>query len=301
MPWPRFGPSSTVSKKSGKGPGASMVPAEARQEPPLYGLSPRNGLHTLGGWRQMSFMEPQCRALVRELTAAIASTTFAAPRRSSDRTLRFDAATRRPMSPRYSERGLEALLYGKWNVDRGDHARTDLWDGILGYQTPLFDSRNRGGWGNVDLLAVKGGDIVVVELKLGQSNEAPTRPLVESATYGVALRTVNDVLRSEANARLEAAGQLPLSEPFGIRLLILAPLDYWKRWEARGRLKPDAFAAAWAAYQALVDALGRAGFPVAFGWINGERRAERELIDPGECDLLHVGLCEGYPPKPVLA
>ncbi len=129
------------------------------------------------------------------------------------------------------ERILEAKLI---NLRRRSSEGQDVWHHLVAWQIPLFDKREKKGWGYVDLLGLStNGSPVVVELKRGNNSGCtPLAALLEALSYALVIAKQWGKLREEL--RLERS--LPDNLPEKVRsnevgLVILASEDYWKHWQ----------------------------------------------------------------------
>lgn len=238
-------------------------------EPPFYGLTPVSGLHHLkDGWNQVTSMKEQCDWLLKELQPALDATRILAPNRPGRRK-KFKLSERlqqaRPGNGK--ERQLEWDLFNKWGpTSDGQDATHDFWKRIVSFQVPLYDNNLHDGWDKIDLVAVsRDGEPVIIELKKGDSQEKPLRPLLEAAGYAVALEKVWPAFQKELQEMIDGI-ELSVKvnpEPENFRLVILAPGEYW-RWLAKRPID----AATWGQFKALTESLGQSGFPVSYAQIN---------------------------------
>jgi hypothetical protein len=209
--------------------------------------SPEQGLHYLKDeWRQKSYLEDDCLALTARLDAAIRASEVAAPKRG-ERGYRLSRAD-------------EAQLFAAYGPGSGLSVSA-VWHRLVAYQIPLFDSVARERWGNIDLLGLtEAGDPVVVELKIGESQDTPLHALLEAATYAVALRKNWAHVARELEAK--ELGLAVSAAPTQWRLVLLAPRAYWESWSTRtatGRTVSDS---ARRAYLQLCEAFAVEYMPV---------------------------------------
>ena len=198
---------------------------------------PLPGFHVLKDhWSQRSYLEYDCRTLMGDgqLKSALAVTLEAAPKRTQGYVPpRLERAYKLPedMSEDSKERRLEAGLFAKYG-----HASSPpvsgLWDRLVYFQVPLFNSRNKGGWGCIDLLALTAqGEPVIIELKIAESGDTPLHALLEAATYATVLRSNWDRVAQELRDFSSAEDlSLPVSDdPQRWPIVLLAPPAYWNR------------------------------------------------------------------------
>jgi len=132
------------------------------------------------------------------------------------------------------ERILEAKLFNRWCQSSEGQ---DVWDNLVAWQIPLFDNRKRDGWGDIDLLGLKAGFPVIVELKGGNNFSCtPLAALLEALSYALVIAKHWGEVKKELLAR-KLPNDLPKEVlPEQVCLVILAPEDYWKHWqEERGK------------------------------------------------------------------
>lgn len=238
---------------------------------PYYGVDAHAGLHVLKDkWKQKSFLFQQCEELARTLDAAIAATTRAAPSRKREQ-LHFNHRHTRlsveemghskshPGVIRDSdERKLEDALLSAFCTDAT--SIPGLWTRIVAKQYALFAEQEKGGWGYIDLLGVSNNQPVVIELKKATSTEPPLRPLIEAASYAIALKKN---WASFADAFAAVHGTVSTAED-PIPLVVIAPRSYWDSWSGQQPWN--------APYRTLVDALAAHGYPAKFASIRAKLR-----------------------------
>ena len=200
------------------------------------GEIPLPGLYVLkDGWIQRSYLEYDCRTLMGDgqLKSAIALTFEAAPERTQGYfppRLQGDYKTPMDMSEASKERRLEAGLFDKYR-HASSPSVSGLWNWLVYYQVPLFNSRNKGGWGFIDLLGLTAhGEPVVIELKTGDSNDTPLHALLEASTYATVLRRHWKQVAQELR-EFSSAQNLSLTvsdEPRAWPIVLLAPPAYWE-------------------------------------------------------------------------
>lgn len=241
-------------------------------EPPL-------GLHELRNrWTQRSRIGGHCRELAAGLDAAIRATRAAVPRRPlRGKRFSIDAATHRSrkalegMDATSAERRIEQRLYLAYGP-AGELGATDLWERIVAFQLPLFDSQRRQGWGHIDLLALDSqGHPVVIELKKHDAVETPLRALVEGLANAVAVEENWPEMSAEIRTTCAARGlRCAVSETAApVAVVALAPESYWRAWEPGGPLGRRADAAAREGFRQLRSACAAAGYPThlaSFDW-----------------------------------
>ena len=243
---------------------------------PFYGVTPSRGLHELRNkWVQRTYLAEQCEALIRELPSAIQATNSDAPCRSErGKTFRIHApsngvrAEHDAMHESSKERRLERRIYEAYQPSRGDTANA-LWHQLVAFQVPLAERQQSRGWGKIDLLALTAdGHPIIVELKTDESTETPLRAILEGMANAVAVAKNWSYLSREILASLSAHGRSALVASGLVipRTLVLAPDQYWKRWEeggaeARREVTPESRAAVRALRRAAADQQ----FPVDLG------------------------------------
>ena len=260
---------------------------------PFYGVTPSRGLHELRNKGvQRTYLAEQCEALLRELPLAIQATKSDAPCRwkcgKSYRIHAPDNSARTEhdaMHESSRERRLERRIYEAYQPSRGDTANA-LWYQLVALQVPLAESHKSKGWGKIDLLALAAdGQPVVVELKTEESTETPLRAILEGMANAVAVAENWAHLSKRILVSLSAHGRsvMVASGPVIPRTLVLAPDEYWKRWEeggaeARREVTPESRAAV----RALRHAAAEQQFPVDLGVLT--ETADTILLRRAEVD-----------------
>jgi len=136
---------------------------------------------------------------------------------------------------RDDERGIEHRLFDSCGPALAPFP-TPVWQQLVAYQVPLFDSVSRATWGHVDLLAItEESQPVVIELKRGRSTESPLRALVECVANMIAVKNnwqgISDEIQRLDNVKAEFRSKsAALLKPKG---LLLAPDTYWEAWSSR--------------------------------------------------------------------
>jgi hypothetical protein len=184
------------------------------------------------------------------------------------------------------ERYLEACVFDKWFLDPPTAKAAELWDHIVGYQFPLYEKGGKGnkkGWDKLDLLGIRDGLPVVIELKRakGKESETPFRALVEAIANAVALQKIWKEVHPEL---LELVGRNPgvhatipvKLPPAPISVVVLAPSPYWHYWRTRfddGKLR--GLRPAWLK---LIKAAKDAGYRVSMGSLVMESDARPPIV-----------------------
>jgi len=231
------------------------------------------GLHRLKDrYKQVSMLDEHCRAVISDLTAALAATMGAVPdgRQTGYRIAEHQTPAR--ASAGQSERRLEARVFCRWKCGNGMQPVRGLWDCLVAYQIPLFDRQAKAGWGYIDLLGYASATQtpIIVELKDAGSPETPLRAMLEGVAYAIAVRKLwTDIGRSIHSAFPDLPVKA-LTETDEVGVVVLAPEAYWLQWTERSnepeyRLRRRYIQAAGAAFAELVESLRAAGYPIAFG------------------------------------
>lgn len=206
---------------------------------PLYNVDPGStGFHILKDkWCQRSYIYEHCHALLGKgvLEKTISATRCSAHARTAAQGFIIGDEQRKPKNEitEGTERWWEAKLYEEYKGPI--RPRVDVWHAIVARQVPLYSSQMRGGWGEIDLLAVgKDWCPAVVELKLDKkgNNESPQRPLFEAVGYALALQECWVDFRPEFDeivASLDGTLQ-PEEGPKQMTAILLAPKGYWDYW-----------------------------------------------------------------------
>lgn len=252
--------------------------------PPNSRCRPQDGFHVLKDvCDRKTYFGGQSREIADDLEAAIEGTRRAAPSRTRNQSyLLGDSAHRVPTDQisTETERGLEARLLSKWTLDNdvGNSRVEDLWEALVARQVPLFDSKDKEGWGWIDLLAVDHLSFpIVVELKRADSTEPVLRAACEAIAYTIALEAIWNDFRPEWEKRLDAANMdVPEGNWNTKRLVVLAPTAYWKTVRSRGNIKENHWQDAWINYNALVTKLQASGFDLShWSFVDAEEGDER--------------------------
>jgi hypothetical protein len=142
---------------------------------------------------------------------------------------------------------------------------------IVDFQTPLNVHRD-DGLGKVDLLG-SGYGLCVVELKVhrqGSGQDNPLNAVLEAVGYCAVVEHNSETIRNELRDRGHAVERGALST------LVLAPTDYWERWD-RTRTPQDWRSGLRSAASVLSAATG---LDIGFGSFNvGEIRAAIPVSD----------------------
>lgn len=247
--------------------GQEVQLADQASTPPLYGRSANEGLHSLTSWPRFKYLSEQCKYLEENLDKAINATRDNVPNRAQGFRL-LDANTdgrlaADQMAGGSGERRLEAALFEGWGFFRAprDTKIISLWRSVAGKQIPLFDARQRDGWGHIDLLAV-GHDYhpVIVELKMDTNRECPLRPLLEALSYAIALERVWVQFVEEYSELFEGTKNEEIAQPWVTKkIVIMAPNGYWNHWR-----EPYRNIEGWARFRSLVAALLKRNFDISF-------------------------------------
>ncbi|MBY0527984.1 MAG: hypothetical protein K2R98_31595 [Gemmataceae bacterium] len=262
---------------------------------PLYGLTAEAGLHVLKDrWCQKAYLETQCAELAKNLAIALDKTASPDPRQSYFGGSRDDRVVR--LRESQWERGL-----WQWSK-RNQENLAGCWHCILAYQVPLFSKQKKEGWGYIDLLGIDDdGTLAVLELKKepGRStgdrttnSESPLRMVLEAAAYAAALRKswspfrfqLADYLRKNAFDE-GLISRLPQKLTL-VRLVGVAPAEYWMDWLPVTPKGLTVSATAWDAFRHLLSALERAQLPTTFVSLVG---------DPSRPATLKARWLKGFP------
>lgn len=139
------------------------------------------------------------------------------------------------IDPRSEEALLGSALLEKFSTI---NAGNMPWIHLLDRQVPLYTSKEKKGWGEIDLLGIGAkGSLLVVELKAKKSEDSPASALLQAAAYAVALRKHLDLITAELKQKDEG---ITLSGE--IEIVLAAELGYWKEAGKRmngGRGVPD--------------------------------------------------------------
>jgi hypothetical protein len=100
---------------------------------------------------------------------------------------------------------------------------------LLDYQVPLKSVR-ADKVGKIDLVGVKGQSLTLIELKIKDSIENPRIALLEILTYGAVV--CDPVNFKKITEEVEGLGSCARVDH-----VILAPQEYWDRWNEPARIK----------------------------------------------------------------
>lgn len=208
--------------------------------------------HSAGPVYQVSGYVGACYALERESIAAeYRERVAAAPIRTSGYIVEHDTSGRKPNSRRNEELLAHRMFLMGSTIWFRDWHPVEIVD----FQTPLNAVRS-DGLGKVDLLG-SGRGLCVIELKV-VGGDTPLNALLEAVGYCAAVTrnavTIEDELRT-------AGHQVRTGPP---SVLVLAPTDYWERWD-RTRSKSDWRAALGVAASTVMEATK---LDIGFGSLN---------------------------------
>ena len=206
--------------------------------------------HSTGPVYRVSDYVGACYALeVESIAAEYRERVAAAPSRSSGYIVEHDASGRKPGSRR-NEELLAHRLMGSTISFRDWHPVE-----IVDFQTPLNAVRG-DGLGKVDLLG-SGSGLCVIELKV-VGGDTPLNALLEAVGYCATVTRNASMIEDE----LRAAGHHVKTGRLSV--LVLAPNDYWQRWD-RMRSKADWRAGLGVAASTVLEATA---LDIGFGWFN---------------------------------
>ena len=175
--------------------------------------------HSTGLVYQVSGYVDACYALDPESIAAeYRERVAAAPSRSSGYIVEHDTSGRKSESRRSEELLAHRMFLAGSTISFRDWHPVRIVD----FQTPLNAVRG-DGLGKVDLLG-SGQGLCVIELKV-VGGDTPLNALLEAVGYCAPVTRNSSTIEDE----LRAAGQ-PV-EPGRLSVLVLAPNDYWQRWD----------------------------------------------------------------------
>jgi hypothetical protein len=246
--------------------------------PHYYGFGPEDGFHVLRNkWVRRSYIEQQAHVLTVDFKTALDATKRDMPDRGArgrgflvDRVTQGSGLRLDEMSAGSKERRMEQALYDAYS-STGSSGSGVPWQLIVAYQIPLFDRRQRDGWGHIDLLALTAdGTPVVIELKTGDAIDTPLRALVEGLANAVAVQANWLAIAGE----IEAAGDIRglsgwTTEAPSVAVQVLAPDTYWQNWQPDGRLGRSVGRAARDRVAQFRAASAQAAYPMylgAFKW-----------------------------------
>lgn len=182
--------------------------------------------HSTGPVFQVSGYVGACYELdVASIAAEYRERVATAPTRSSGYIVEHDTSGRRPDSRRNEELLAHRMFLIRSTISFQDWNPIEIVD----FQTPLNAVRN-DGLGKVDLLG-SGSGLCVIELKV-VGGDTPLNALLEAVGYCAAVARNASVIEDE----LLTAGHAVRTG--GPSVLVLAPKDYWRRWD-RTRSKAD--------------------------------------------------------------
>lgn len=173
------------------------------------------------------------------------------------------------------ERILAISIYERWNHE-GMHTRKGRLDRIVAEQVPLFDNRDKGQWGHIDLLGVRKSSPVVIELKrkpsasangVTKASETPLRMMLEGLAYAIALKK-HESFWGDWKQLMSTLG-LPSCENDNVSVICAAPASFWIDWlpvtEKGKNFQNDARKQ----LQKLIEEVRGDGFAVDFASISG--------------------------------
>jgi hypothetical protein len=203
-------------------------------------------------------------AVSSEYLARVAS----APTRSTHYIVDHDIKARSAVSPRLEELLAHRLFMNQTTLILPDSSAIRVVD----FQMPL-NARKSDGLGKVDLLGV-GDGLSVIELKVlrpGGKADTPLSALLESVGYCAVVKGNFERVASELGDRGHEVSTANLTS------LVLAPEDYWCRWE-RTRKRQEWRPALGHAAAVVASATG---LRVGFGSFREEEMdTTLEVIDP---------------------
>lgn len=209
--------------------------------------------HTSGSIAHVSAYVDACYALDplavgNEYLSRIAT----APTRATDYIVDHDISGRREDSPRLEELLAHRIFISQLDLRLPDSSSLRVVD----FQTPL-NSKKSDGLGKVDLLGIENG-LCVIELKVlrrGNKADTPLSALLESVGYCAVVNSKFERVASELRGRGHDVATRNLAT------LVLAPDNYWARWDRTRR--PHSWRAA---LRHAADVVGSAtGLRVGFG------------------------------------
>ena len=161
--------------------------------------------------------------------------TEKAPRRHDRNKKYFVGHTGIPSSGDSTNRDEEHLAIALTNrtLEFSDGWPVELVD----YQVPLKARSGDAGLGKVDIFGVDlSGRHVIVELKIAGASgrsDTPLRAVLEGLTYSAVLLANQDAIDeelAEMDVRLRTNADSATSHAH--RILVAAPTDYWRQWDA---------------------------------------------------------------------
>ena len=277
-------------------------------------LNLSEGLHRAGNkqlLKQKAYFAQRCRELMEPRDGAkttldllIENTLNDAPIRSSylDGLVRKEGSvsgsekTSHQMTvPVLEESRIERALWILWRPDTHFKPTSALFrsflpsvSSILAYQVPMYNKKKKKDWGAIDLMAVESNTCcpVIIELKTGDSNEAPLRMVMEGVSYAIAIRKAwrkpfqtdweEALERSSLKFNKEALNDFP-EKP--CRIIGMAPAEYWESWKASISKAQSSFG------KLLGELKTRHHFDVSFASLNvGCAHSDFPLFSDGALD-----------------
>jgi hypothetical protein len=246
---------------------------------PFYGVGPEDGVHVLRNrWGQRSYVGEQSSALASGIEAAVQATRLVVPRRPArGKDFRIDPSTHGmrlgidKIDAASEERRMEQLLYLAYGPE-GNLRSTDAWGRLIAFQVPLYDQRDRKGWGHIDLMALTlDGHPAVIELKKQDAQETPLRALLEGVANAVTVEENWPSIAAEIRAMCAARGlEARVAERASpVTVVVLAPESYWRSWQQDGVYGQAVGQEARDGFRRLRAALAEAGTPTqlaTFDW-----------------------------------
>jgi len=194
------------------------------------------GLHQMGKHFQKTYIEQQCKELIKILDASFEITECNVPIRENKFMLNVDES-HGVEKPRRWEYILERAIWRQFNKQsQSDEFLPGKCSWIRSFQVPLRRIQSDPSKA-IDLLGVARDSFpVVIELKTDKSKESPLRALVEAVAYGIALRKnwnspEKSKFREEWNFGLPSDACPCPGKLKKITLICIAPSDYWSNWK----------------------------------------------------------------------
>lgn len=258
---------------------------------------------------QKSYLEQDSKMIAGNLPEILKITEGAVQRnRENFRLDRLDRQTTTRISENQEERRWEMELFLRW----GERNRqiSGVWDHLVAFQVPLFDQKQKDGWGYIDLMGINSSGVpVIVELKrspcaskrgVTQESETPLRMVLEAAAYAVAVRKNWKQIREQIRIRLEERDIDKPNLPDSIAdkdlpLVAIAPAAFWMDWlpvTGKGR---SLSRESWVSFQGLLNKLSEHHYPVKFLSISGSYLAPRVARHPTAAippDPVHLRLLQ---------
>ena len=179
--------------------------------------------HSSGPVNQVNGYVGECLLLNPTLVAEEYRRRVAsAPTRSSRYIVEHDTSGRKAGSGRREE------LLAHRMFEAGSKLRFSDWEpiSVVDFQTPLKAVQS-DRLGKVDLLGV-GRGLCVIELKVLNSSgtsDTPLNALLEAVGYCAVIEANAAVIKDELDTAGRPVGSGPVSA------LVLAPIEYWERWD----------------------------------------------------------------------